>query len=301
MNRIEALTHRLHAGGRVIIDGGTGTELERRGVPKLKNGWNGGGTLSHPDTLRQIHIDHLNAGAEIIISNTFASSRYITADAGVGHDFAAYNRRAIELAIEARTHVAADTAAVAAGLSHWSWTTEPTLDTIASSAAEQAEIMVAAGADLIMLEMMSSVTKMTTMLDAVVPVGKPVWVGLSIGDEYGTPTGDPATVNLRDGEPLVDALAALADYDVDVLNIMHTDVSLIDGCLDVLATHWNGIIGVYAHSGEYVDGHWVFGATMPPERFAAHSTAWNERGVQVHGGCCGTEPEHVAALKAAIQ
>lgn len=300
MNRIEALTHRLGEGGRVVIDGGTGTELERRGVPKLENGWNGGGTLSHPDILRQIHIDHLEAGAEIIISNTFASSRYITTDAGVGDDFEAYNRRAVELAVEARSHVGADSAAVAGGLSHWSWTTEPTLDTIASSAAEQAEIMAAAGADLIMLEMMSSVAKMTTMLDAVVPVGLPVWVGVSVGDEYGTPTGDPATVNLRDGEPLVDAVEALADYDVDVLNIMHTDVSLVAGCLDVLEAHWTGITGVYAHTGQYVDGHWEFGG-MGAEPFAEHSAAWNKRGVQLHGGCCGTEPEHVAALKAAVQ
>ena len=84
MGRIERITDRLRSGQRIVIDGGTGTELERRGVPKLENAWNGGGTLSHPDVLRQIHIEHIEAGAEIIISNTFATSRYILESAGVG-------------------------------------------------------------------------------------------------------------------------------------------------------------------------------------------------------------------------
>ena len=300
MGRIERITDRLRSGQRIVIDGGTGTELERRGVPKLENAWNGGGTLSHPDVLRQIHIEHIEAGAEIIISNTFATSRYILESAGVGQDFDAYNRRSVELAVEARDHVGDDSVAIAGGLSHWSWTTEPTLDDIRRSAHDQAQIMAEAGADLLMLEMMSYIDKMLVMIKSARASGLPVWVGISVGDEEGTPTGDPGTINLRGGEPLRDALTALAPLDVDVLNIMHTDVDLVDGCLDVLDEHWSGIVGVYAHSGDYVDGVWQFGGSMDPARFAEWCAGWNDRGVQVHGGCCGTEPSHIKALKQAI-
>ena len=57
MTRYEKLIERIQKGERVLIDGGTGTEVERRGVPQLENAWNGGGALSHPDIVRTIHED----------------------------------------------------------------------------------------------------------------------------------------------------------------------------------------------------------------------------------------------------
>ena len=50
---------RIEAGEKIIIDGATGTELERHGVPQLENAWNGGGTLSHPEILKQIHKEYI--------------------------------------------------------------------------------------------------------------------------------------------------------------------------------------------------------------------------------------------------
>ena len=58
---------RLRSGAQIVIDGGTGTEAERRGVPVLENAWSGGGALSHPDIVREIHEDYIGHGAEIII------------------------------------------------------------------------------------------------------------------------------------------------------------------------------------------------------------------------------------------
>ena len=74
MTSYDNLLARMSVGEAILIDGGTGTEVERRGVPQLKNAWNGGGALSHPDILRQIHQDYIAHGAEIIITNTFATS-----------------------------------------------------------------------------------------------------------------------------------------------------------------------------------------------------------------------------------
>ena len=102
MNRYERLMDSIRAGGTVLIDGATGTEVERRGVPQLENAWNGGGALSHPDVLRSVHEDYIREGAEIVISNSFATHRHALRDAGVEDDFEALNRRGVELAIEAR-------------------------------------------------------------------------------------------------------------------------------------------------------------------------------------------------------
>ena len=65
MSRYSKLMQRIHAGECILIDGATGTEIERRGVPQLDNAWNGGGTLSHPEILRAVHEDYFRLGAEI--------------------------------------------------------------------------------------------------------------------------------------------------------------------------------------------------------------------------------------------
>ncbi|MEM7192717.1 MAG: homocysteine S-methyltransferase family protein [Pseudomonadota bacterium] len=146
---------RLRRGERIIIDGATGTEAERRGVPQLDNAWNGGGALSHPDIIRGIHEDYLHHGAEVIIANTFATSKNLLEDAGVPELFEAYNRVGVELATQARTAASRPDVLVAGGISHWSFSgRQPSLEALRDGAAEQARIMSQAGADLIMLEMM---------------------------------------------------------------------------------------------------------------------------------------------------
>ena len=136
-----------------MIDGATGTEVEKRGVPQLENAWNGGGALSHPDILREIHEDYIRAGAHIIISNTFATHRSALEDAGEAHNFEAYNRRGVELACEARERSGAEHVLVAGGLSHWTWIdNDPPVEKLKDAAREQAAIMADAGAELLMLE-----------------------------------------------------------------------------------------------------------------------------------------------------
>ena len=76
MSRYDRMMRRIRSGDCILIDGATGTETQRRGVPQLENAWNGGGPLSHPDIVRQVHVDYLEAGAEIIISDSFATHRH---------------------------------------------------------------------------------------------------------------------------------------------------------------------------------------------------------------------------------
>ena len=79
----------------ILMDGATGTEVERRGVAQLNNAWNGGAALSDPDILRAVHEDYIQNGAEIIISNTFANAKHALLDAGRGNDFEKLNSRSV--------------------------------------------------------------------------------------------------------------------------------------------------------------------------------------------------------------
>jgi len=289
---------RLGAGELVVIDGATGTECERRGVPKLDGAWNGGAALSHPDVVRQIHRDYLDAGAELIIANTFATHRHALELAGVADDFVAYNRRGVELAVQARAEVAADHAVVAAGISNWTWEGEhPPLDVLVRNSADQAAALAAGGAELLILEMTIDIGRMWATLDGARTVGLPIWVGFTCGSWEGAPIGDDGIVRLLDGQSLSDAIDALDGYDIGAVAIMHTSVDLIDACLDVALERWTGPIGVYAHSANDVYSDWVHDDVVSPDTYRAVAQGWIDRGVRIIGGCCGIGPDHVRALK----
>jgi len=291
MSRYSELVQRIRVGDCILIDGATGTEIERRGVPQLDNAWNGGGALSHPQILREVHEDYLRIGAEIIISNNFATHYYALLDAGEAERFEDYNRRGVELAIEARDRAQKANALVAGGISYWSWSgNHPSLAELKAATERQVEIIANAGAELFLLEMMVDIDKMLILLDAAQATGLPVWVGFSCEPDA------KGIVSLLNGEPLRAALATLEGRQVDVVNIMHTEVEHIDACLDVLQSHWPGAAGVYAHSSKSVNHRWIFDNTISPAGYCTAAQRWIDRGVKVIGGCCGIEPRHMEQL-----
>ena len=184
---------------------------------------------------------------------------------------------------------------VAGGISHWSWGTHPSAEQLRINIADQANIMAEAGAELIMLEMMVNIEKTQILIEESQRVDLPVWVGFS------TKVDEDGTVRLWEDEPLVDALEAIIPYDIPLVNIMHTEVQYVDRSLDVLQANWDRPIGVYAHSGPYAEGKWLFDQVIKPEDYANASKRWLDRGVQVIGGCCGLGVEHMQALNEMFQ
>ena len=292
MDRYQAFIQRLQNGDKILIDGATGTEIERRGVPMVDNAWNGGGALTHPDVVREVHEDYICYGAQILISNTFSTSRHVLHDAGLEEHFELLNRRGVELACEARENMKIPHVLVADGITHWSFTGQiPTHRQLRANVEEQAAIMANAGADLIMLEMMSDIERMLVVLDAAQKCGLPVWVGFSCRlDKLGEP-------HLLDGPTLLDGVKAIEDKEVPVVSIMHTEVEYVVACLNVLKANWGGPICVYAHSGQFVEPNWIFNDVISPEDYASAADSWLRQGVQVVGGCCGIGLEHIQVLK----
>ena len=69
---MKKLQERIAEGEVIILDGATGTELERRGVPMHGEAWSAMALYTHPEVVRQVHEDYIRAGADIIITNTFS-------------------------------------------------------------------------------------------------------------------------------------------------------------------------------------------------------------------------------------
>lgn len=295
MSAYQNLIHKLERGEQLLIDGATGTEIERRGVPMVQDAWNGGGASTHPETVRAVHEVYIRCGAHIIISNTFSTSRHVLQDAGLEAEFELLNRRGVELAQEARDRLDHADVLVAGGITYWSFTgNHPSIDQLRHNIEAQAQIMADAGADLIMLEMMGDVERTTVTLEAAQKTGLPVWVGFSCEIVDGE-------AMLVHGPSLEEGLAAIQPYGVPLVSIMHTQVEEIDACLDVVAQHWDGLVGVYAHSGRFVNPNWVFNGVISAENYTTAALGWLDRGVQIIGGCCGIGLEHMQSLNAAIQ
>ena len=105
-NRYNEVIKKLKNKELIILDGATGSELENRGI-EMDNTWCGSASLQK-DVLKQIHKDYIAAGAQIITTNTYASSRMILESGGVDDQFEEINLSAINCAIEARNEIERD-------------------------------------------------------------------------------------------------------------------------------------------------------------------------------------------------
>tara|TARA_B100000686_G_scaffold128815_1_gene135982 strand:- start:2661 stop:3557 length:897 start_codon:yes stop_codon:yes gene_type:complete len=291
--RYEAIWERIRQGERILLDGATGTECERRGVPQVMNTWNSGAALSHPEIVRSIHEEYIECGAEIIITNTFSSSRHCLRSAGIEDRFEELTNAAVRLANEARSASNKSGLLIAGGITHWIWTKDvPSIKELETNTRDQAVLMAGGGCDLIMLEMLSHIDRLLACVDGAKASGLPVWAGVSAKPIDGR-------MCLLGGEPLEDALTALNAKDVPLISVMHTEVDYIDACLDILNTHWNGAVGVYAHVCQFSedDTTAIFDDMISPVDYARASKRWIDQGVQLIGGCCGVRKEHICELR----
>ena len=165
-DRYNSIIQRINNGERVLIDGATGTECERRGVPQVVNTWNSGAALSHPQIVKTIHEEYIDCGAEIIITNTFSSSRHAMRSAGIEHQFEELTNAAVHLAQEARDNSGKSHVLIAGGITHWIWTeNKPSMEELESNTRDQAILMANAACDLIMLEMLINIDRLIACID----------------------------------------------------------------------------------------------------------------------------------------
>ncbi len=296
------LKDRLQKGEVIILDGGMGSELERRGVPMGMAAWSAAALKTHPDVVRLTHQDYIRAGADIIITNTFSSIRHSLMHDGMGELVRELNVRAVKLAQEARESTAVNRDVFIAGsISTYSPYRDPTLNLTPQQAradyAEQAGILAEAGVDLIMMEMMKDLEQSALAIEAALSTGLPTWVGFSCQLEK-----DSSEVSLlrQPDIPLAQALDLLMsqkELEGTVVSVMHTNVDDTALALDVLRQKWNGPIGAYPNSGWFQRPHWQFQNVISPQDLASEAKKWVQTGVQVIGGCCGLEPDHIRSLK----
>jgi len=294
---------RLQDGAILLLDGATGTELERRGADMNDAAWCAMATLSAPDLLRTVHEDYIRAGADVITTNTYASSRLMLEAAGCAERTGEIVTKAVEIALRARDGVRnGRDVAVAGSLSHMNPMKEGTdgLERRRFAAAhdakqafeEMAGLLAEAGCDLIILEMMYDPDLAPMAVEAATATGLPVWVGYSARrDDAGTLSSFS-----RLDVPFREALAQIPPGKAQVAGIMHTSVNDTPEALVSLGETWSGPVMVYPEAGYFEMPHWQFVDVIDPGDFVDLCQGWIDEGVQIVGGCCGIGIDHIEAL-----
>ena len=308
MSVADAVLGRIADGGLVIIDGGTGSQLQAEGVPMDHVAWSARANLDQPDVVQRVHELYIRAGAEVIIANTYASSRSALVPAGLGDRVADANRNAVGAAMQARQAAATRPVAVAGSMSSFSpidmyvgaeretgygpASDDPRFPSLADFR-EQAGLLVEGGVDLIALEMISAQSYGRAAVQAATETGLPVWLGISPVRLH---DGRLGTIpKLGDGESFEDLLAALVDPGLAAVTVMHAKPEVSLEAIEIIRRHYAGPIGVYAETGDWTPPNWVFDG-LSPAQYLEQAITWADHGARFIGGCCGVGPEHIRAL-----
>ncbi len=298
-DRYAKLKQRLDRREIVILDGGIGSEMLRRGVT-----WEGHKVESESDAIRSIHADYIRAGADVITTNTFqltfrsylnhfadrAHMKHIGAK-GLKKRPGMLIAEGVRRALEAREQAGRQEVCIAGSMTTLDWCFRPDMAPSAKEMrAEYRETIRAfkkAGADLMLFETFNSSREARTALEAAQDAGVPAWVGF-VCDWKG---------RLLNGESMSQVRKGLASIEPDVLLFNCAPVPDITLALRELSHNYRRPTGAYAHVGRFDPPDWMFTDEYPPEQYLAAALDWAKLGAQVLGGCCGTTPMHIEALK----
>jgi len=281
------------ARGTVVFDGAMGTMLYGRGV--FVNRCFDELNLSNPNLVRQVHSEYLQAGAEVIETNTFGAHRFKLGPHGLEAQVRKINREGARIAREA----AGEKGLVAGAMGPLGKPLEPIgsirADEAQAAYREQAEGLVEGGVDVFVIETMPSLDQARAALQAVRSLGAdlPVAVSLTFNEEGNTLYGDSPEDAVRELEAL--------DVPLVGANCSQGPQAMLETLQRMAAVARSAKLAAMPNAGSpaYVDGRYVYLCT--PEYMATWARRFLEAGASVVGGCCGTTPAHIRDLVRSVR
>jgi len=272
----------------LLLDGATGSELQRRGVDTRLPLWSAAALWTAPHVVAAIHGDYVAAGAEVVTANTFRTRARTFAQAGRSDAAGEWTRRAVEIA---RTSGARYVAGSLAPLEDcYSPGLVPDDSALADEHRAFASDLAAAGVDLILCETMNTVREALAAARAATATGLPTIASFVCGTDG----------RLLSGESVADAAAALLALPVVALAINCTPTAAVARPLQELLDTTRGRVpcGAYGNVGktDAIEGFRCTGE-FDAEAYAQVAMGWVGQGAWLIGGCCGTGPEHIAAVR----
>ena len=276
--------------GFVILDGGTGTNLQNAGMPVgvCPEEW----ILKNPDVLINLQREFIAAGADIVYAPTFTGNRIKLAEYGLEDKLREMNTELVALskkAADGKAYVAGDLTMTGRQLYPLGTLT---FDELVEVYKEQASVIADAGADLFVVETMMSLQETRAAVIAIREVcDLPIMATLTFEADgrtlFGTPAECVPTVLQSLGADAVGINCGAGPDTMEEIVKTFVEYSTVPV-----------IVKPNAGLPELENGVTVY--KMQPEEFASASAELARIGASVLGGCCGTTPEHIKALKAAL-
>jgi methionine synthase I (cobalamin-dependent) len=276
----------------LVLDGAMGTQLYERGVhfstcfEELN--------LSRPELLTQVHESYLRAGAMILETNTFGANALRLEKHGLAPRVRAINEAGVRVA---RAVAGAKAYVVGAIGPSGYFLGDPSAEDLARVRAailEQAEVLVGAGVDAIYIETVRQTSELRVMIEAGVEATKsriPIIASVSVDEND----------RMADGTPSGEIARRMKEWGADVIGVNCSDgpMNVLSAIEPMLEAGLPVCAAPNAGLPRRVDERMVYVST--PEYFGLYARRLLKLGVRVVGGCCGTTPEHIKRVAAAVR
>jgi len=286
----------LISGPPLLLDGAMGTELERRGVDVSLPLWSAAAVEDHPEIVQAIHTNHISAGAEVITTSTFRTTQRtfekVTHDAQEASDRA---RAAAMSAINLAKRPAGSSVLVAGSIAPledcYSPELFPGVESAVAEFRQLAEWLIEGGVDLFLIEAMSRIDEASAALKATSDLVLPRWVSFIVSDAG----------HLLSGDRLEGAVRQVEEQGADAVLVNCSDPSVSVKALDTFRRCTDLPVGLYpnlGHTDPAPSGE--ISGMYPKSELVQIMTKAIRKGARIVGGCCGSTPEHIAALARTI-
>jgi S-methylmethionine-dependent homocysteine/selenocysteine methylase len=289
-----ALSQSLNAKTPLILSGAMGTELERRGVAIGLPLWSANALLHAPEIVLRIHSDYIEAGADIIVTNTFRTNRRVFKNANLPDDSFALTKNAVELAHRAREKFPERRILIAGCVAPVEDCYKPELGPsekeLENEHAELVERLVECGVDFLLIETMTTIREAYAAAKAAKTSGKEFVVSFTCkhdGMLYG-------------GERLEDASKAVAELQPTMLGLNCISPRYLSPLIRQLKSaipHSAIKFAVYGNIGKPDVREGAMVRDVAPDEYARFAHEWRSLGAAMIGGCCGTTPEYIRRIE----
>ncbi len=295
-NRVEKFKKELKKGKVIILDGGMGTEIKARGGKTTLPLWSAEILLKNPNLVKQIHLDYIKAGAEIITTNTFRTTKRTFKKVGMEDKAREATIVACMLARQAREESGKDDVLITGSMAPLEDCYSPDLVPLDSELKkehlEYAKNLKDGGVDFLLGETMISLREIKAICESAKKVGLSFAISFCC-DKNG---------NLLSGEKLEDAVKLVEKYNPLFLSLNCMSLDLISKTLKKIVKITSLPVAVYAQGdGEPADDEgWKFKGNNRQDIYSKYAKQWLKDGARIIGGCCGTNLDYIRKLVAIL-
>lgn len=291
-----------------ILDGGMGRELERRGAPFKQPEWSALALMEAPEIVKEVHKDFIRNGAGVISTNSYALVPF-----HIGEEI--FKKRGRALAASAG-QIAGEAVEETQSNTRIAGSIPPLFGSYRADLYQPRRVAEIATplieglspyVDLWLCEtqsLLAEAISVRLLIDRLDDEKKPVWISFTLEDAE--VTKEPL---LRSGEPVVDAVKAMSDLDVEAILFNCCQPEVIGDAIQVTRDKLASLGGLEIEIGAYAnafspqpknatanEGLDEMRADLTPSSYLKWAQQWRQKGATLIGGCCGIGPDYIALL-----